>query len=99
LVASVRIFSRSERALHNASSRSMRAVQTRSRLERRAGSGLVLSGSSSRKTTARYTNQPSGVESAASLPELVELGVHPIEDVVFVMGAALELLSPTTRNP
>jgi hypothetical protein len=39
------------------------------------------------------------VESAASLPELVELGVHPIEGVVLVMGAALELLAPTTRNP
>jgi hypothetical protein len=39
------------------------------------------------------------VESAASLPELVELSVHPIEGVVLVVGAALELLSPTTRNP
>jgi hypothetical protein len=39
------------------------------------------------------------VESAASLPELVELGVHPVEGVVLVMDAALELLSPTTRNP
>jgi hypothetical protein len=39
------------------------------------------------------------VEGAASLPELVELGVHPIEGVVLVTGAALELLSPTTRNP
>jgi hypothetical protein len=39
------------------------------------------------------------VEGAASLPELVELGVNPIEGAVLVMGAALELLSPTTRNP
>jgi hypothetical protein len=29
----------------------------------------------------------------------VELGVHPIEGIVLVMGAALELLSPTNRNP
>jgi hypothetical protein len=39
------------------------------------------------------------VESAASLPELVELGVHPIEGVVHVVGAALELLAPTNQNP
>jgi hypothetical protein len=39
------------------------------------------------------------VESVASFPELVELGVHPIEGVVLLAGAALELLSPTTRNP
>jgi hypothetical protein len=39
------------------------------------------------------------VESAASLPELVELGVHPIEGVVLVVGAALELLAPTNQNP
>jgi hypothetical protein len=43
LVASVRIFSRSEHACRSASSRSMRAVQTRLRLEGRAGSCLVLS--------------------------------------------------------
>jgi hypothetical protein len=43
LAASVRIFSRSERACRSASSRSMRAVQTRSRLEGCAGSCLVLS--------------------------------------------------------
>jgi hypothetical protein len=29
----------------------------------------------------------------------VELGVHPIKGVVLVMSAALELLSPTSRNP
>jgi hypothetical protein len=29
----------------------------------------------------------------------VELGVHQIEGAVLVMGAALELLSPTTQNP
>jgi hypothetical protein len=43
LVASVRIFSRSERACRSASSRSMRAVQIRSRLEGRVGSCLALS--------------------------------------------------------
>jgi hypothetical protein len=56
LVASVRIFSRSERACRSASSRSMRAMQTRSRLEGRAGSCLVLSWNSSRKAMARYDN-------------------------------------------
>jgi hypothetical protein len=39
------------------------------------------------------------VEGTASLPDLVELGVHPIEGAVLVAGTALELLSPTTRNP
>jgi hypothetical protein len=39
------------------------------------------------------------VEGAASLSELVELGVHPIEGAVLVAGAALELLSPTSQNP
>jgi hypothetical protein len=39
------------------------------------------------------------VEGTASLPELVELGVHPVEGAVLVAGAVLELLSPTTRNP
>jgi C4-dicarboxylate transporter len=39
------------------------------------------------------------VEGATSLPELVELGVHPIEGAVLVAGAALELLSPTSQNP
>jgi hypothetical protein len=29
----------------------------------------------------------------------VELGVHPIEGAVLVVGAALELLSPTSQNP
>jgi hypothetical protein len=29
----------------------------------------------------------------------VELGVHLIEGVVLVAGAALELLSPTSQNP
>jgi hypothetical protein len=47
LAASVRVFSKSERACHSASSRSMRAARTRSRLERRAVSCLELSGSSS----------------------------------------------------
>jgi hypothetical protein len=39
------------------------------------------------------------VEGAASLPEMVELGVHPIEGAVLVAGAALELLAPTNQNP
>jgi hypothetical protein len=39
------------------------------------------------------------VESAAPLPELVDLGVHPIESIVLVVGAALELLTPTNQNP
>jgi hypothetical protein len=38
------------------------------------------------------------VEGTASLPELVELGVHPIEGAVLFAGAALELLSPTSQN-
>jgi hypothetical protein len=38
------------------------------------------------------------VEGAASLPELVELGVHPVEGAVLIVGAALELLSPTSQN-
>jgi hypothetical protein len=38
------------------------------------------------------------VECATSLPKLVELGVHPIEGVVLVVGAALELLAPTNQN-
>jgi hypothetical protein len=29
----------------------------------------------------------------------VELGIHPIEGVVLVAGAALELLAPTNQNP
>jgi hypothetical protein len=56
---------------------------------------------------ARYDNQPSGgpegvgerVKGAASLPELVELGVHLVEGAVLVAGATLELLSPTSQNP
>jgi hypothetical protein len=43
LAARVRIFSRSARACRSASSRSMRAVQTFSRVEGRAGSCLALS--------------------------------------------------------
>jgi hypothetical protein len=43
LAARVRIFSRSARARRSASSRSMRAVQTRSRVEGCAGSCLLLS--------------------------------------------------------
>jgi hypothetical protein len=39
------------------------------------------------------------VEATASLPELVELGVHLVEGAVLVAGAALELLSPTSQNP
>jgi hypothetical protein len=84
----------------------MRAAQTHSRLERRAGSCLVLSGSSSRQATPvrqPAVRSPEGVservESAASLQELVELGVHPIEGVVLVVGVALELLAPTNQNP
>jgi hypothetical protein len=29
----------------------------------------------------------------------VDLGVHPVEGVVFIVGAALELLAPTHQNP
>jgi hypothetical protein len=29
----------------------------------------------------------------------VDLGVHPVEGVVLVVGAALELLAPTNQNP
>jgi hypothetical protein len=39
------------------------------------------------------------VEGAASLQELVELGVHLVEGAVLIAGAALELLSPTSQNP
>jgi hypothetical protein len=39
------------------------------------------------------------VEGAASLPKLVELGIHLVEGAVLVAGAALELLSPTSQNP
>jgi C4-dicarboxylate transporter len=39
------------------------------------------------------------VEGAASLPDLVKLGVHPIEGAVLVAGTALELLSPTSQDP
>jgi hypothetical protein len=39
------------------------------------------------------------VESAAPLPELVDLGVHPIKGVVLVVGAALELLASINQNP
>jgi hypothetical protein len=39
------------------------------------------------------------VKGAASLPELVELGVHPVEGTVLIAGAALELLSPTSLSP
>jgi hypothetical protein len=39
------------------------------------------------------------VEGAASLTELVELGVHLIEGAVLVAGTALELLSTTSQNP
>jgi hypothetical protein len=39
------------------------------------------------------------VKSAAPLPELMDLGVHPVEGVVLVVGAALELLAPTNQNP
>jgi hypothetical protein len=38
------------------------------------------------------------VEGAASLPELVELGVHPVEGAVLIAGEALELLSPTSQS-
>jgi hypothetical protein len=39
------------------------------------------------------------VESAAPLPELVDLSVHPVEGVGLVVGAALELLASTHQNP
>jgi hypothetical protein len=29
----------------------------------------------------------------------VDLGVHPVEGVVLVVGTALELLAPTSQNP
>jgi hypothetical protein len=29
----------------------------------------------------------------------VDLDVHPVEGVVLVVGAALELLTPTNQNP
>jgi hypothetical protein len=38
------------------------------------------------------------VEGVAPLPELAELGAHLIEGTVLVMGAMLELLSPTSRD-
>jgi hypothetical protein len=38
------------------------------------------------------------VEGIAPLPELVELGVHPVEGVVLIAGAALELQSLTSQN-
>jgi hypothetical protein len=38
------------------------------------------------------------VEGVAPLPELVELGGHPVKGAVLVAGAVLELLSPTSRN-
>jgi hypothetical protein len=85
----------------------MRAVQTRSRLERRAGSCPRALGEFVAQDHGPVRQPavrgPEGigerVESVASLPELVELGVHPIKGVVLVMGAALELLSPTIRKP
>jgi hypothetical protein len=39
------------------------------------------------------------VESAAPLPELVDLGVHPVERIILVVGAALELLTSAHRDP
>jgi hypothetical protein len=84
----------------------MRAAQTRSRLELRAGSCLELGefvAPDHGPVRQPAVQSPKGVskrvESAASLPELVELGVHPIEGVVLVMGTALELLAPINQNP
>jgi hypothetical protein len=57
LVAKVRILSTSPRARCSASSRSMRAVQIRSRAEGRAGACLSLSWSWSCRATARYDSQ------------------------------------------
>jgi hypothetical protein len=68
----------------------MRAVQTRSRLDH---------GPVRQPTVQGPEGISERIESAASLPELVELGVHSVEGVVFVVGAALELLAPTNQNP
>jgi hypothetical protein len=38
------------------------------------------------------------VEGIALLPELAELGTHPVKDAILVAGAILELLPPTDRN-
>jgi hypothetical protein len=38
------------------------------------------------------------IESAAPLPELVDLGVYPVEGVVLVVGATLELLAPANQD-
>jgi hypothetical protein len=38
------------------------------------------------------------VEGVAPLPELAELGAHLVEGVIFITGAVLELLSPTSQG-
>jgi hypothetical protein len=66
LDAWVRVLSRSRRACRSASSRSMRAVQTRSRVEECAASCLSHSWSWSRRASARYDSQLSGVPKASA---------------------------------
>jgi hypothetical protein len=39
------------------------------------------------------------VEGVAPLPELMELGGHLIKSAVLIVGAVLELLSPTSQDP
>jgi hypothetical protein len=39
------------------------------------------------------------IEGAAPLPELVNLGVHPVEGIVLVVGTTLELLAITESKP
>jgi hypothetical protein len=38
------------------------------------------------------------VEGVTLLPELAELGTHPVERAILVAGAVLELLPPTDQN-
>jgi hypothetical protein len=38
------------------------------------------------------------VEGVTLLPELAELGTHPVEGAILVVGAVLELLPPTDQN-
>jgi hypothetical protein len=106
LVASVRIFSRSKRlpqrliTVDEGCADPLEARAARQVLPRALGE-LVAPGYGPVRQPA--VRSPEGVservESAASLSELVELGVHPIEGVVLVVGAALELLAPTNQNP
>jgi hypothetical protein len=38
------------------------------------------------------------VEGVTLLPELAELGTHPVEGAILVAGAVIELLPPTDQN-